>query len=541
MKILATIRDFFISWSRKKTMVLSGVGLCALAVGLTVWAIYPSFKTDDSKPSKEVTNDVNVAYKDVTVIASSLEKDISINFVNEKGNVLGQDFAVKLVRTGDGSEETSNGSTVTEYASDEELTEKKSSYEDRLHEYQAKLDEVDGIVLKDDNHDGVIYQKDLEPGQYDIWYVPVDGFFPKNTVVAASVKDKAVYKIDTNVTKKVKEYSAAQDTNKNHNVSEEAKVIDTVPLLDSKKEIVARSSQAVDPYAGVDDKSVVDVATILRDSAGHELYITENVTNGAKATVADYQADRLYYYPETIYTGWQNIDGNTYYYNEAHVPVTGKQTIGGVTYIFNPDGTLSEAKGAGIDVSKWNGNIDWNRVRASGINYVYIRCGLRGSGGSLSMDPKFIANVNGAKAAGLKVGLYFYSNATNTAEAVEEASLAVSYARQVGGVNLPIYMDVEGPRMPLSNKPLLTSICKAFCETVRSAGYQTGVYASISLWVNKLDYSVLSAYNIWIARYNSVLSDGKYNWSGKKVNVWQYSETGNVDGISGHTDLDFAY
>jgi GH25 family lysozyme M1 (1,4-beta-N-acetylmuramidase) len=198
---------------------------------------------------------------------------------------------------------------------------------------------------------------------------------------------------------------------------------------------------------------------------------------------------------------------------------------------------LVRALGAGIDVSKFHGNIDWNRVKASGINYAIIRCGGRYSDSrGLFEDPKYAANVAGASAAGLRVGIYFYSTATNTAEAVEEASLAVALARK-GNVSLPVFIDMEDSMIP---KGQATAISQAFCQTVNSAGYTSGVYANINWWTNYLDYGVLSPYKIWIARYNSSLSGGRYTWNGR-CDYWQYSETGHVDGISGTVDLDYAY
>ena len=176
-------------------------------------------------------------------------------------------------------------------------------------------------------------------------------------------------------------------------------------------------------------------------------------------------------------------------------------------------------------------------MKASGINYAIIRCGGRYSGSrGLFEDPKYAANVAGASAAGLRVGIYFYSTATNTAEAVEEASLAVALARK-GNVSLPVFIDMEDSMIP---KGQATAIAQAFCQTVNSAGYISGVYANINWWTSYLDYGVLSPYKIWIARYNSSLSGGRYTWNGR-CDYWQYSETGHVDGISGTVDLDYAY
>ena len=116
---------------------------------------------------------------------------------------------------------------------------------------------------------------------------------------------------------------------------------------------------------------------------------------------------------EYQYTGWQNIDGATYYYDPAtHQPVTGNQVIQGNVYTFGADGALNRTA-RGIDVSKFQGSIDWNAVKADGITFAIIRCGYRGYGsGALVEDSTYRANIRGAINAGLKVGVYFYSQAT---------------------------------------------------------------------------------------------------------------------------------
>ena len=127
------------------------------------------------------------------------------------------------------------------------------------------------------------------------------------------------------------------------------------------------------------------------------------------------------------YSGWQTLDGKVYYFTADGSKVTGEQVIQGAKYNFASDGSLVTGNGTmGIDVSKWNGNIDWNAVKNSGVSYVIIRCGYRGSSeGKLIEDPKYEKNIQGATAAGLKVGVYFFSQAVDEMEAVEEASMVL--------------------------------------------------------------------------------------------------------------------
>ena len=155
-----------------------------------------------------------------------------------------------------------------------------------------------------------------------------------------------------------------------------------------------------------------------------------------EAVYADYYtAEKFFLKGAAKYTGWQTIGDKVYYFTAEGNPVTGEQVIQGAKYNFASDGSLVVGSGTlGIDVSKWNGNINWEAVKNSGISYVIIRCGYRGSAqGVLIEDPKFQANIKGASAAGLKVGIYFFSQAVDEVEAVEEASMVLG---QIKGIRL---------------------------------------------------------------------------------------------------------
>lgn len=234
------------------------------------------------------------------------------------------------------------------------------------------------------------------------------------------------------------------------------------------------------------------------------------------------------------YTGWQDIDGATYYYDPStHQPVTGQQVIQGNVYTFAADGALNRTA-RGIDVSKFQGNIDWNAVKSDGITFAIIRCGYRGYGsGALVEDSTYRQNIQGAINAGLRVGVYFYSQAINEAEAVEEASMVLSL---VSGYSLPlgVYYDTEsvgGGRANALSAAERTACAVAFCETIRSAGYSAGVYSYASWFYNALNFANISKYNIWIAQYRDTLS---FSY---KHNIWQYTGSGSVKGISKPVDM----
>lgn len=286
----------------------------------------------------------------------------------------------------------------------------------------------------------------------------------------------------------------------------------------------------------VDDYSA-DAGTQLKDKDGNLLYTDASCTK--PATAADYANPSVKLYGQPKYTGWQTLNGSLYYYKEDHTPATGNQTIGGVQYVFSADGVLQTGnQSLGIDVSKWQGSIDWTAVANSGVKFAIIRCAYRGAAtGVIVEDPYFRANIQGATANGIKVGVYFFTQAINEYEAVEEASTAIGL---VAGyhLNYPIFIDTENASNGRANGldvATRTSVVKAFCETVRNAGYKPGIYASRSWYNTKLDMSQLSTYNIWVAQYNTTCTyTGRYD-------IWQYTSSGSIPGINGRVDLNIGY
>lgn len=193
----------------------------------------------------------------------------------------------------------------------------------------------------------------------------------------------------------------------------------------------------------------------------------------------------------------------------------------------------------GIDVSKWQKEIDWDKVKNEGVDFAIIRCGYRGSvTGSLVEDPYFEQNIRGARAAGIKVGVYFFTQAVNEVEAVEEASMVISLVRDYE-LQYPVFIDTEGAggngRADSLNVEERTAVCEAFCTTVKNAGLEAGVYASRNWYNNKLTASTLESYAIWLAEYRSVpLYQGYYQ-------MWQYTSKGKINGINGNVDLNVSY
>lgn len=200
-----------------------------------------------------------------------------------------------------------------------------------------------------------------------------------------------------------------------------------------------------------------------------------------------------------------------------------------------------------IDVSKYQEDINWVEVRNSGITHVIIRVGYRGqTTGTLNTDTYYIDNINGAAAAGLKVGVYFYSQALNESEAIEEANYTLSLIKNYKSkISMPVVFDYEfglsandGGRFYSGkiSKNQMTNNCIAFCEKVKSAGYTPMVYANANMLNNYLNSDLLETkYKIWLAHYTS-----STNYPGSFY-MWQYTSGGSVNGISGRVDMNFIY
>ena len=223
----------------------------------------------------------------------------------------------------------------------------------------------------------------------------------------------------------------------------------------------------------------------------------------------------------------------------------GNQYIDGKRYFFNANGAKASLFGA--DFSKHQGTIDWASVKQSGVEFVILRAAVRGYGssGNLVTDSQIAANIEGALSQNIDVGIYVFSQAVTTEEAVEEAERALDIIKGYD-IKLPIYFDSEYSGAPNRTgradgltKAERTSLAIAFCETVRNAGYKPGVYASKSFFYDNLGYAAFQSrgYEIWLAHYISSVTDFKYPY-----NIWQYTSKGSIGGVqSEYADLDIAY
>ena len=194
-----------------------------------------------------------------------------------------------------------------------------------------------------------------------------------------------------------------------------------------------------------------------------------------------------------------------------------------------------------VDVSVFQGYIDWKKVKADGITAAIIRVGGRyGASGNLYTDSRGQENLRNAIAAGLKVGAYFFTQAVTESEAIEEAERTIELLKSFKkDITMPVYWDTEylsGGRHNNISASKRTACAKAFCETIVKAGYTAGIYGSISWLNNNMYMSDLSKFETWVAQYYSQCQyRGKYG-------LWQYSSTARIDGIYENTvDMNNGY
>lgn len=182
-----------------------------------------------------------------------------------------------------------------------------------------------------------------------------------------------------------------------------------------------------------------------------------------------------------------------------------------------------------IDVSKWNGTIDFTKVKATGVKGVIIRAGY---GKTIEQkDKTFERYYADAKAAGLHIGSYWYSYANDVATATIEANVFLAAIKNKK-FDLPVYLDMEEASQVKLPKSLCTQMAVAFCGTLENAGYYAGVYSFDSFFNSSWELSIQSRYTCWPARVENVRPQFC-----RKYDMWQFSWKGEVDGITGDVDL----
>ncbi len=310
--------------------------------------------------------------------------------------------------------------------------------------------------------------------------------------------------------------------------------VDGKPLEPS--EIPEDAAEGLDYYS-VEKNERVEL--ILREGVPDSAY--DIVAEERHKTVTRASLNRI---------GWQERNGKTYYIRPNGVPVTGLWNIDGRLYYFDDSG--ARASSLGIDVSYFNSSIDWEAVKAAGVDFVIVRVAFRTwEKGLLKEDEDSYRQgkdggfyLQGAKEAGLKVGAYVYSTAKNEKEAVEEASFAINIVRKSGvELDMPIYIDYEfsgdypkgrADKMSLEQR---AKNVKAFCEKVGKEGYAAGVSSNEAFVYKALRLEDVADYDVWYAVY----TEGFVEPDHRRFHIWQFSESIGINGMPDLTDMNVIF
>lgn len=544
--------------------------------------------------TQEQTTEEPKKLENLMLEANADESSITAHFVNESGEaVTGHNFAVRLL----------SGSIEENQEKVDKLKNDKKSGIDNLKESTAVQTQENGSLsedvvaqtgateYEDDNQDGEVVITDLNEGTYTLVAKAYEGFALPDAAEVSLVKytvienilESVVYEDESTI--KEDPENGRDDEPEDEPVTPNGSIVITPPSYsDDNNGVVSHIKTQNDSYV-YETKNVSTALFSDSDIASYEkaaCFIENNdeikefegllkerttvsVTDGDKSVISTFlvksdkkQESQTTAEKETqtasdgklydVYTlspvlvkeygdGWHNIGGNRYYYRGSQ-RVTGWQNIDGLQYYFDGNGKLSSC--TMIDVSTYNGDIDWNAVKAAGVDYAIIRVGYRGYGTArLVQDRRFEQNMRGAINAGIRVGAYIVTQAVNTEEAVEEASFIVEKCRGYN-VTLPLAIDVEWAgnsyeegRANSISASTRTDVINAFARTVMNSGYAAMAYANKDWFENKI-YSgnLFSSCKIWLAQYRNT----EYTYGGR-VNMWQYTSKGRVDGINGDVDI----
>ncbi len=303
-------------------------------------------------------------------------------------------------------------------------------------------------------------------------------------------------------------------------------------------------------FASLGKVSIGQIFDCLGETLGTDNMIWYNIkgTIGGKLQTGYIRSDYAKYTDDNSVSDmldenvkFEQENGSTYCYRNGEL-LKGYADVNGLRYYFNEITGAMESYTC-IDVSKYQGDINWKSVKAFGIEYAIIRVGYRGYGadagsGNMHIDPMFQQNITAAKAAGIKCGVYFYSTAKNINEAKEEASFVLNAIKGYS-LDLPIALDIEhvGDRVAGLTAKERTDNAIAFMETIKQSGHSVMLYTYYNYYNKYLEKSRLTDYTLWMAYYtddSSKLGDIIYDG-------WQYSSDGSVSGISGRCDMNVIF
>ncbi len=297
--------------------------------------------------------------------------------------------------------------------------------------------------------------------------------------------------------------------------------------------------------AGEDSMSDADAATLAELMQSKEAEVEQSMKDQMKALVTGEDGSPLKmlrsFFPENLIYSFDNeyVFAPVLEEVEKHSLLDEnfqKTEEGLMQYVEN--GTVTSHKG--IDVSKYQGTIDWEAVKEEGIEYAFIRLGLRGyESAKIVLDEYYDANMAGANSAGVAAGVYFFTQAVTVEEAKEEADFVIEHLAGYD-VSCPVVFDVERisggkGRADQLTKEQRTDITIAFCEAVKAAGYTPMIYGNVVCFTQLLDMTKLNDYEKWYAFYDD------YMYMPYNVSCWQYTEKGRVNGIPDNVDLNISF
>ena len=297
--------------------------------------------------------------------------------------------------------------------------------------------------------------------------------------------------------------------------------------------------------AGEDSMSDADATAIAELMQSKEAEVEQAMKDRMKALVTGEDGSPLKmlrsFFPENLIYSFENeyVFAPVLEEVEKHSLLEEnfqKTEEGLMQYVEN--GAVTSHKG--IDVSKYQGTIDWSAVKEEGIEYAFIRLGLRGyESAKIVLDEYYEANMKGANSAGVAAGVYFFTQAVTVEEAKEEADFGIEHLAGYD-VSCPVVFDVERisggkGRADQLTKEERTDITIAFCEAVKAAGYTPMIYGNVVCFTRLLDMTKLNDYEKWYAFYDD------YMYMPYNVSCWQYTEKGLVDGIPGNVDLNISF
>ena len=297
--------------------------------------------------------------------------------------------------------------------------------------------------------------------------------------------------------------------------------------------------------AGEDSMSDADATAIAELMQSKEAEVEQAMKDRMKALVTGEDGSPLKmlrsFFPENLIYSFENeyVFAPVLEEVEKHSLLEEnfqKTEEGLMQYVEN--GAVTSHKG--IDVSKYQGTIDWSAVKEEGIEYAFIRLGLRGyESAKIVLDEYYEANMKGANSAGVAAGVYFFTQAVTVEEAKEEADFVIEHLAGYD-VSCPGVFDVARisggkGRADQLTKEERTAITIAFCEAVKAAGYTPMIYGNVVCFTRLLDMTKLNDYEKWYAFYDD------YMYMPYNVSCWQYTEKGLVDGIPGNVDLNISF